>query len=93
MHQFLFNLNSCTSETLLKVGSSLPEMVAQEKVVDGVVELLKANQLDENSSTDSKGQGRCHRPRPKPDPSHRLIAYISQTSRRRCPSSTRCSLC
>lgn len=52
MHQFMYNLNSCTSETLLKVGSSLPEMVAQEKVVDGVVELLKANQLDENSSTD-----------------------------------------
>lgn len=90
MHQFLFNLNSCTSETLLKVGSSLPEMVAQEKVVDGVVELLKANQLDENSSTDSKGQGRGEARR---DPSPQLIAYISQTSRRRCPSSTRCSLC
>lgn len=53
MHQFLFNLNSCKSDTLLKVGLSLPEMVAQEKVVDGVLELLKANQLDENSSTDS----------------------------------------
>lgn len=54
MHQFLFNLNSCNTDTLLKVGQSLPEMVAQEKVVDGVVELLKANQLDENSSTDSE---------------------------------------
>lgn len=54
MHQFLFNLNSCKSDTLLKVGLSLPEMVAQEKVLDRVVELLKANQLDENSSTDSE---------------------------------------
>lgn len=54
MHQFLYNLNSCTPDTLLKVGGSLPEMVAQEKVIDGVVELLKANQLDENSSTDSE---------------------------------------
>ncbi|KAG4072115.1 hypothetical protein HA402_015614 [Bradysia odoriphaga] len=40
-------------ETLLKAGASLPEMIAQEKVIDGVVELLKANQLDENSSTDN----------------------------------------
>lgn len=52
MHQFLYNLNSCSSETLLKVGASLPEMIAQKKVVDGIIELLKANQLDENSSTD-----------------------------------------
>lgn len=54
MHQFLYNLNSCSSDALLKVGASLPEMIAQEKVVDSVVEMLKANQLDENSSTDSE---------------------------------------
>lgn len=53
MHQFLYGLNNCTPEILLKAGESLPEMLAQEKVIDGVVELLKANQLDENSSTDN----------------------------------------
>lgn len=53
IHQFIYGLNSCTPETLLKTGASLPEMIAQEKIIDGVVDLLKANQLDENSSTDS----------------------------------------
>lgn len=54
MHQFLFGLTTCTPDALLKIGASIPEMIAQEKVVDGFVELLKNNQLDENSSTDSK---------------------------------------
>lgn len=54
MHQFLYGLNVSTPETLLKAGASIPEMIAQEKIIDGVIELLKANQLDENSSTDSK---------------------------------------
>jgi dynactin 1 len=31
----------------------MPEMIAQEKIVDGIVDLLKLNQLDENSSTDN----------------------------------------
>lgn len=53
MHQFLFGLSSCTPEVLLKIGASMPEMVAQEKVIDSIVELLKLNQLDENSSTDN----------------------------------------
>lgn len=53
MHQFLFGLNACTPDVLLRAGESLPEMLAQEKVVDGMVELLKANQLDENSSTEN----------------------------------------
>lgn len=53
MHQFLFTLNACKPELLLKAGGSLPEMLAQEKIIDGVIELLKANQLDENSSLDS----------------------------------------
>jgi dynactin 1 len=52
MHQFLYGLSSCTPEVLLKIGASLPEMIAQEKIIDGIVELLKLNQLDENSSTD-----------------------------------------
>lgn len=54
MHQFLYGMNVCSPETLLKAGASIPEMIAQEKVIDGIVELLKANQLDENSSTDSE---------------------------------------
>ncbi|XP_055377619.1 dynactin subunit 1 isoform X3 [Condylostylus longicornis] len=53
MHQFLYGLNTCKPETLLKAGASLPELVAQEKIVDGVIELLKVNQLDENSSTEN----------------------------------------
>ncbi|XP_055613373.1 dynactin subunit 1 isoform X2 [Uranotaenia lowii] len=53
MHQFLYGLTACQAETLLKIGSSLPEMQAQEKMVDEIVDLLKANQLDENSSTDN----------------------------------------
>ncbi|KAL5289889.1 DCTN1 family protein [Megaselia abdita] len=52
MHQILYGLNSCKPETLLRAGSSLPEMIAQEKSVDSIIELLKSNQLDENSSTD-----------------------------------------
>lgn len=53
MHQFVYGLNTCTPELLLKAGQSLPEMQAQEKVVDSIVELLKANQLDENSMTEN----------------------------------------
>lgn len=53
MHQFLYGLTACSADTLLKIGSSLPEMQAQEKMVDEIVDLLKANQLDENSSTDN----------------------------------------
>ncbi|XP_058447001.1 dynactin subunit 1 isoform X2 [Malaya genurostris] len=53
MHQFLYGLTACQPDTLLKIGSSLPEMQAQEKMVDEIVDLLKANQLDENSSTDN----------------------------------------
>ncbi|XP_055549928.1 dynactin subunit 1 isoform X2 [Wyeomyia smithii] len=53
MHQFLYGLTACQADTLLKIGASLPEMQAQEKMVDEIVDLLKANQLDENSSTDN----------------------------------------
>lgn len=53
MHQFLYGLSTCTPDALLRVGSSMPEMIAQEKIVDSIVELLKLNQLDENSSTDN----------------------------------------
>ncbi|XP_041766748.1 dynactin subunit 1 isoform X2 [Anopheles merus] len=53
MHQFLFSMTGCKADTLLKIGAALPEMLAQEKMVDEIVDLLKANQLDENSSTDN----------------------------------------
>lgn len=53
MHQFMFGLSSCTPEVLLKIGASMPEMIAQEKIVDAIVEHLKLNQLDENSSTEN----------------------------------------
>ncbi|XP_052889926.1 dynactin subunit 1 isoform X2 [Anopheles moucheti] len=53
MHQFLFSMTGCKADTLLKIGAALPEMQAQEKMVDEIVDLLKANQLDENSSTDN----------------------------------------
>lgn len=53
MHQFLFGLSTCSPDVLLKVGASMPEMIAQEKTVDSIVNLLKMNQLDENSSTDN----------------------------------------
>ncbi|XP_068149725.1 dynactin subunit 1 [Drosophila tropicalis] len=53
LHQILYGLNSCQPDTLLRAGSSLPEMIAQEKIVDGIIELLKSNQLDENSTTDN----------------------------------------
>ncbi|XP_050068191.1 dynactin subunit 1 isoform X2 [Anopheles maculipalpis] len=53
MHQFLFSMTGCKADTLLKIGAALPEMQAQEKMVDEIVDMLKANQLDENSSTDN----------------------------------------
>ncbi|XP_067643436.1 dynactin subunit 1 [Eurosta solidaginis] len=52
LHQILYGLNSCQPDTLLRAGNSLPEMVAQEKTIDGIIELLKSNQLDENSTTE-----------------------------------------
>lgn len=37
----------------MKVAATLPEMVAQEKVIDTFVELLKRDQLDENVPTEA----------------------------------------
>ncbi|XP_054732491.1 dynactin subunit 1 [Anastrepha obliqua] len=53
LHQILYGLNSCQPDTLLRAGNSLPEMIAQEKTIDGIIELLKSNQLDENSTTEN----------------------------------------
>lgn len=46
-------LNYCSPETLLSVGGSYPEMVAQEKSLDQLIELAKKDQLDENLNLDS----------------------------------------
>ncbi|XP_065221310.1 dynactin subunit 1-like isoform X2 [Planococcus citri] len=48
LRQFTYGLNTCTPETLMKAGSSYPEMSQQEKILDGYIELLKTDQLDEN---------------------------------------------
>nr|CAD7256636.1 unnamed protein product [Timema shepardi] len=53
LHQFLFGLNSCSPEGLLKVGANFPEMAIQEKAVDVFVELLRKDQLDENVPTEA----------------------------------------
>lgn len=37
----------------MKIGGSYPEIAAQEKVVDGFVELVKRDQLDENILTEA----------------------------------------
>lgn len=46
-------LNVCKPETLLKVGGTYLEISAQEKIIDGFIELIKRDQLDENIPTDA----------------------------------------
>lgn len=53
LHQYLYSLNTSPAEILLKVGATFPEMLAQEKVIDTFVELLKRDQLDENVPTEA----------------------------------------
>ncbi|XP_074029594.1 dynactin subunit 1 isoform X2 [Leptinotarsa decemlineata] len=48
LRQYFYALNNCKPEVLLKVGSAYPEMAGQEKIIDGYVELIKRDQLDEN---------------------------------------------
>ncbi|CAK9794755.1 Dynactin subunit 1 [Anthophora plagiata] len=45
-------LSVCTSEMLLKVGAAYPEMAAQEKSLDALIDLAKRDQLDENLPMD-----------------------------------------
>ncbi|XP_065173982.1 dynactin subunit 1 isoform X2 [Atheta coriaria] len=52
LHQYDYCLTSCKSETLLNVGANYSEMAAQERVIDGFVELVKRSQLDENVPTE-----------------------------------------
>ncbi|KOC59213.1 Dynactin subunit 1 [Habropoda laboriosa] len=46
-------LSVCTSEMLLKVGAAFPEMAAQEKSLDALIDLAKRDQLDENLPMDA----------------------------------------
>ncbi|XP_044734295.1 dynactin subunit 1 isoform X2 [Chrysoperla carnea] len=57
LHKYLFALNTCKPTTLLKVGGTFPEMAAQEKSIDNLIDLLKRDQLDENVPTE--GLERC----------------------------------
>lgn len=41
-------MNTCKPEVLLRIGAAFPEMAAQEKIIDGFMELIKRDQLDEN---------------------------------------------
>lgn len=45
LRQFHDGLNSCSPETLLKVGNSYPDMMQQEKALDGYIELHKRDQV------------------------------------------------
>ncbi|KAK9308816.1 hypothetical protein QLX08_001247 [Tetragonisca angustula] len=46
-------LNVCNTEMLLKTGAVYPEMAAQEKSLDSLIELAKRDQLDENLPMDA----------------------------------------
>lgn len=46
-------LNVCSPEMLLKAGAAYPEMAAQEKSLDSLIDLAKRDQLDENLPMDA----------------------------------------
>ncbi|XP_076166866.1 dynactin subunit 1 isoform X2 [Ptiloglossa arizonensis] len=50
---FESSLSVCTPEMLLKAGAAYPEMAAQEKSLDSLLELTKRDQLDENLPMDT----------------------------------------
>ncbi|KAL3270021.1 hypothetical protein HHI36_009077 [Cryptolaemus montrouzieri] len=53
LHQYNHCLNMCKPDALLKVGATYPEIAAQEKIIDGYIELVKRDQLDENVPIDA----------------------------------------
>ncbi|XP_044259661.1 dynactin subunit 1 isoform X3 [Tribolium madens] len=53
LHQYYYALNTCKTEALLKVGATYPEMASYEKIIDGFIELVKRDQLDENVPTEA----------------------------------------
>ncbi|XP_063371284.1 dynactin subunit 1 [Cydia amplana] len=54
---WVWTLDSCKPELLLKAASALPDATQQEKALDGALQLLKTNELDENVGLD--GIERC----------------------------------
>ncbi|XP_055856881.1 dynactin subunit 1-like [Episyrphus balteatus] len=52
LHQMIYGLNNCEHETLMRAAIYKAEMLNNEKYIDGIIELLKSGQLDENSSTE-----------------------------------------
>jgi len=47
LHQYTYSLNSCSPETLLKVGAAYPDMAVQEKVFDHFLQLLRKDQVSD----------------------------------------------
>ncbi|XP_061725881.1 dynactin subunit 1 [Cydia pomonella] len=54
---WVWTLDSCKPELLLKAASALPDASQQERALDGALQLLKTNELDENVGLD--GIERC----------------------------------
>ncbi|KAL0271853.1 UNVERIFIED_CONTAM: hypothetical protein PYX00_008817 [Menopon gallinae] len=48
LHQFIFSLDTCTAETLLRAAAKYPEIAVQEKIIDSYIEAVKKDRLDEN---------------------------------------------
>lgn len=48
LHQFIFGLDTCNAETLLKAAAKYPEIAVQEKIIDSYIEAVKKDRLDEN---------------------------------------------
>ncbi|KAL4149675.1 hypothetical protein QTP88_003563 [Uroleucon formosanum] len=53
LRQFVHGMNTTTPEILIKIGESYPDMTIQEKVLNGYIEMLKIDQLDENVNTEN----------------------------------------
>ncbi|KAI5712578.1 hypothetical protein M8J75_009598 [Diaphorina citri] len=53
LRQYASSFNLCTPEVLLKAGQSYPEMAANDWTLDGFIEMLKTDQLDEKVSTEN----------------------------------------
>lgn len=53
LKQYETALNTCGTQTFLKIGTLHPEMAAHEKAVDFYIDLLRKDQLDENVPLDN----------------------------------------
>uniref|UniRef100_A0A1B6C177 Dynactin subunit 1 n=1 Tax=Clastoptera arizonana TaxID=38151 RepID=A0A1B6C177_9HEMI len=53
LKQFVYGLNTCSPDTLLKVGAAYSEISLQERILDSYIELLRMDQLDENVNTEA----------------------------------------